>query len=120
MESVPDDFAAVSHHNKCAGLLLPYKTFKPDGLFPLHHGKHNRFVIVAVRSFRLENSGTPVQLFLNKLTDRLRLRTNNCQIFAQVHILYDSVYHQRFCHQAAERKKSCLRAKYEPCRNVNQ
>ena len=47
MESVPDDFAAVSHHNKCAGLLLPYKTFKPDGLFPLHHGKHNRFVIAS-------------------------------------------------------------------------
>ena len=114
-----DDFTAVCDGNKGAGLSFSDKVTQFHSLASLGDSDYDRFFVVPVGTFGMLDGSTSAQFVCDKVTDRLRIVTYNCEIFAEIDVLNHAVDYERLGKQSAERTQTCLRIEHKACCDYN-
>lgn len=90
-----------------------YKVSQLHGLTSPQYGQDNGAVAVGVSTLCVVYGGAAVQVFHDKVADRLRICTDDREVLAQVDVLDYAVDNEGLCHQTAEGEQTGLRAEDE-------
>lgn len=112
-ESLTNNFTGIRDRNECSGLRIMYKVSQLHGLTSFQYGQDNSAVAVGVSTLCVVYGGASVQVFHDKITDRLRICTDDREVFTQVDVLDNAVDDEGLCHQTTEGEQTGLRAEDE-------
>ena len=112
-ESLTNDLTGIRDGNECSRLCIMYKVSQLHGLTSPQYGQDNGAVAVGVSTLCVVYGGAAVQIFHNKITDRLGVGTDDREVLAQVDVLDNAVDNEGLCHQTAEGEQTGLRAEDE-------
>ena len=82
--SFSDDLAGIGDQNKCARFRALDEITQPHGLSAFHRCHNDRLGVMTECAFRLIDRSSAIQIMHDKLTDRLRVVTDNIEAFAFV------------------------------------
>ena len=102
-----DGLAAFGDHNKGGGLGLMDISLENHSLPWIQGTEDHGLPLMGIDALRMVYRSTSVQYFFDEGADRLRLITDDGEIFAKFHLVKSLVYKDRLGDKAAYGKQAC-------------